>query len=91
MSGETFTCAACGRTFPKVLTDEEATAQTAEQVRGTPEDTATVCEPCYDRIVLRCELCDRMRSGGDTNAQTCVRTGDASCLEARTRQTFVAP
>lgn len=50
---EQFTCAMCGGTFDKAWTDEEATAEAAENF--TPEelkDQAVVCDPCFKKMGL---------------------------------------
>jgi hypothetical protein len=48
----TFTCAACGGTFEKGWSDEEAAAEALE-VWGPldPDDEATVCDDCYKAIM----------------------------------------
>ena len=52
---DTYTCEACGGTFPKGQTDVETEAQYANLFQElTPEqraDRALVCTPCYDEIM----------------------------------------
>lgn len=46
-----FTCDACGETFPKAWSDEEAHAE-AEEVfpDGVGDDPAMVCDDCYEQM-----------------------------------------
>jgi hypothetical protein len=47
---DTFTCAICRKTFDKLLTDEEATAQLGGEFPGfKPEDCGVVCDDCLNR------------------------------------------
>ena len=57
MSSETFTCEACGKTFPKGWSDEEAAAEAEELFPGIdpgdPAEAGTVCDDCYQQIMAR--------------------------------------
>lgn len=47
-----FTCAACGETFDKELSDEEAEAQLEDEFPGfTPDDCDIVCDDCFKKIM----------------------------------------
>lgn len=47
---DTFTCAACGETYPKERPDEEALAE-SKLIWGdqTPDDLAVICDDCFQR------------------------------------------
>jgi hypothetical protein len=51
---DTYTCAACERTFPKVWSDDEALDEYIDKFGlPKPEDdgTAVVCDDCYRRLI----------------------------------------
>jgi len=54
---ETFTCEACGKTFPKGWSDAEADAEAQELFpgidAGDPAEAGTVCDDCFQRIMAR--------------------------------------
>jgi hypothetical protein len=54
---ETFTCAACGGTFPNAWTDAEAQAE-AEELFGDDlgEDPAVVCDECYQMMTTEVSI-----------------------------------
>lgn len=48
MSADTFTCEACGGTFPKAWSDAEALAESREILGEIPPDqVAVICDECY--------------------------------------------
>lgn len=50
----TFTCAACGGTFPKARSDEEAKAESEENFGEIPEEEVSViCGDCYEIMMKR--------------------------------------
>jgi DNA-directed RNA polymerase subunit RPC12/RpoP len=57
MSSETYTCEACGKTFPKGWSDEEAAAEAEELFPGInpgdPAEAGVVCDGCYQTIMAR--------------------------------------
>lgn len=45
---EQFTCARCGKTYPKAWSEEEAMAELAELFPGVAvEECAVVCDDCH--------------------------------------------
>ena len=59
MSSETFTCEACGETFPKGWSDAEAVAEAEERFPGLdlsdPGEAGIVCDACYEHIMGRAQ------------------------------------
>lgn len=52
-SPEQFTCIACGGTFAKAWSDEEARAEHDRDYPGADiEDAETVCEDCYQQMFV---------------------------------------
>ena len=50
MSDE-YTCAACGETFTKVWSDEEATAEAEQLFPNDLDDLVVVCDDCWQEMV----------------------------------------
>jgi hypothetical protein len=50
-----YTCAACGNTYNKTWTDEEAHAEALENfgVEPDPEGMSIVCDVCFNRLMGR--------------------------------------
>ena len=49
---DTYTCAACARTFRKGQSDAAALAELAKNFPDTkPEDCGIVCDDCYRRLM----------------------------------------
>jgi hypothetical protein len=52
---ETFTCEMCGGTFEKGCSDDEANAEAKANFgvdnASTHEGMATVCDPCYEKLM----------------------------------------
>jgi DNA-directed RNA polymerase subunit RPC12/RpoP len=47
-----YTCAECGRTFPREQTNEDAMQEYKDQFPHDPEeDLVLVCDECYDEIL----------------------------------------
>lgn len=69
-TSDTYTCEHCGRTFPKVITDEEAAAEAREIFSPAElEATAVVCDDCWQKIIrelprLRAELAAQAAAAG---------------------------
>lgn len=53
--GEKFRCDACGGTFERERSDEEAVAEMVEtwQPHEGDDDLAIICDPCFRGIVAR--------------------------------------
>ena len=51
---ETYACAACGETFEKAWTDDEAKAEAKELWGDIPEDQMVIiCDDCHKRGMAR--------------------------------------
>lgn len=54
MASSEYTCAACGKTYPKGWTDEEAAAERERDFPGMDDDeAAVVCDDCYQAMRKR--------------------------------------
>lgn len=47
----TYTCSACGETYEKGWTDEEADAEYAEEFNGYTGPCEIVCDDCYQAVM----------------------------------------
>ncbi len=73
---DTYKCAACGGTFTKGWTDEEAAAEAASVF--TPEelkDTSLVCDPCWRE--MRAAMPDFAERYVDARASTAAESKQA--------------
>ena len=60
MSSETFTCEACGETFPKGWSDADSSSRGGKNgspalTSATPGEAGIVCDACYGRIMGRAQ------------------------------------
>lgn len=74
----TFTCAACGGTYEKGVSDEEQQAEAEElmPVADLDEGTGTVCGDCFRRIMGRAQIeaPELLRPGAPLVPGACYRT-----------------